>query len=221
MASKMTEVTTYEELCRGEKGYGFKLIDLKKKEPKLPENITNLSQHVRKLEKHITSIINDIEDKSGKIIIKFTIGKTLACPEKKKKFDHTDFTTWDLNEGVKNRWTNTYKHDYDGLIALAAITEQQLPDDSTGGMFPEWKRDKHQHYAVVLEQQLIHHYLFEQPDERLGNKSLDPGRIAKNENVIAGVVYMAYKLGGKKGVKTSRADQQMEDVTKGINTVTL
>ena len=146
---------------------------------------------VSKLRTAAEQLIEYIEKRAETPLAKFTIGKSYARKIKNKDFDASDFDTW-KKEGIKSRWAMTYqKKGYNGLVVLCGITRELLPLVPNKGSKRHPLQDQQQ-YALVLEQQLIHHFLFEAQDNRLGNESLDIGKLAQNP--YAGVVYLAFKL---------------------------
>ena len=146
----------------------------------------------KKITKAAEMLIDRIESTTQRPIAEFTIGKsTTKKSDKKKNFDPCDSDTWDVH-AIENRWYQ-YKKDlsYTGLVVLCSITQEMLPllPNKDSKSYPIQNQ---QHYALALEQQLIHYFTFKAKDKRLGNTSLHPGRLT--EDTYAGVVYLAFKL---------------------------
>ena len=156
------------------------------------ENVPNtFDEAVGKLREAAEKLIDSIEETAMMPIEKFTIGKSYSRQMKNRHFDPTNFKTW-IKKGLKDRWDSEYKiQGYNGLVALVGITRELLPLDMKKGRHRHSLQDQQQ-YALALEQQLIHYFLFMANDRRLGNKSLEPGAYALNP--YAGVVYLAFKL---------------------------
>ena len=137
------------------------------------------------------ALIQDIERDAKMPIAKFTIGKSFARQMKNRNFDPSNFDTW-IKQGIKSRWVSKYqKEGYNGLVVLCGITRDMIPSTPRTGSKKHPLLDQQQ-YALALEQQLIHYFLFMEQDGRLGNESLDQGALAQNP--YAGVVYLAFKL---------------------------
>ncbi|CAG2249444.1 unnamed protein product [Mytilus edulis] len=103
--------------------------------------------------------------------------------------------TWSLGGGINGRWHDYKKDDYDGLIVLACIERDLIPQN----IKECYERDKktiainQQNYALALEQALIQYYALIKPDERMRNQSFDIGNLSK-EIYKGGIVYVAFKL---------------------------
>ena len=151
----------------------------------------SFNEAISTMRKRAKELIHFIERNAEMPIEKFTIGKSYARQMKFRKFDPDNFNTW-IKQGIKGRWINKYeKEGYNGLVVLCGITRDMIP------IAPQKGGKKHplldqQQYALALEQQLIHYFLFMEQDSRLGNESLDKGALAQNP--YAGVVYLAFKL---------------------------
>ena len=64
------------------------------------------------------------------------------------------------------------------MILLVAVTEECLPRASREAHEMEFYHRKSyltEHYTLSIEQSLISHYLFEQPDPRLANEGVQSG----------------------------------------------
>ena len=175
----------YDTLCKGQvKNYSFNLTDISK------SSFEGAKQLL--IKKALDTISNiHIQDVTDRRVQKFVVGKTYVQRRKVRgggyqDLDQQNYFTW-KKKGIKNRWHFYSDQSFDGLIVLTCCTRDMLPEDSLAN---NWN---HQHYALALESGLIQHFAFQQPDERLGNKSFDPGNL--QSKLSAGyVVYMAYKL---------------------------
>ena len=178
--------TTIDALIKEEKrGYSSLLVSL------YTDGERRFHEAVARLRRNAEYLIQEIEEKAKTPLSRFTLGKSYARKRKNRTFNPNNFDTW-IKEGIRSRWTTTYqKEGYNGLVVLCGITRELLP------LAPNKRSKRHplqdqQQYALALEQQLIHYFLFEAQDSRLGNDSLDKGALAKNP--YAGVVYLAFKL---------------------------
>ncbi|XP_072016278.1 uncharacterized protein [Amphiura filiformis] len=195
---------TYDELIKGavDPYYSFNLVDLADRRT---GNVVPLQEGVNTLVRQIDQTFADIEaQQQDKKIDSFIIGKSHARQAKAggggysksytksyKEFDRLNPNTWSLDDGVNGRWRKQYDKDgYSGLIAITAVTTDIIPGHV---------KDAHPNLinaemlALALEQQLIHYYMLERGDPRLGNTSFDPGNLCKTPP-YAGIVYVAYKL---------------------------
>ena len=117
-------------------------------------------------------------------ITKFCIGKSYTCSHGQRTFSITDHQTWSL-EGLNSRWHNKYKkEDYNEVVAVTAISRETLPD-----YIPVCQCEQ---YALSMEQELINHFMWVEPDSRLANKTTDPGKKVE-EPKEAFVIYVATK----------------------------
>lgn len=145
--------------------------------------------------KHITEIMERLSRKrKPKKVKEFYIGKTyvrgikVKGKETTKEVQHNDPSTW-KKEGISDRWINHSQQSYgeDGMVVLAMVTKDNLTR--------EQKENKvHQEdFAIALEQQLLHHYRIDVADQRLANKSFEPGSTDHGKSA-AYVVYMTFGL---------------------------
>ena len=117
------------------------------------------------------ALVESIKTITGPDITKFCIGKTYTCPHGQRTFSITEHETWSL-EGLSSRWHNKYKEDYNEIIVVAAISHETLPDYKPVCQCIE-------QYAISMEQELINHFMWVEPDSRLANKTTDPGNKVK------------------------------------------
>ena len=107
-------------------------------------------------------------------------------------------TTWSLG-GVHCRWQDYKNEDYDGLIVLACIERDMIPQNikecnkRAVQMNKQTIAINQQNYALDLEQALIQYYTLIKPDERMRDQSFDIGNLS-NEIYKGGIVYVAYRL---------------------------
>ncbi|CAH1793763.1 unnamed protein product, partial [Owenia fusiformis] len=196
--------TDFDSLCDSTteprvKGYAAQLIKLYREENinvgdevNVVKKPFRLQISVKKLIIKIDQTLKELETRQQKNIATFTIGKSTVQQKESRAFnvlplpfDPVNVDTWKLGNGPNERWSSDYKgKECDGLIVLCAITEEIIPKK------PEALLNPVELYTLALEQQLIHHYLLNEGNNKLGNKSLDTG--GKNTNPYAGVVYVAY-----------------------------
>lgn len=176
---------------------------------------------VTKLKTSVNYILSKITA-SHEQIFKFTIGKSFVEKGDTSVFDHMNTDTWDKsdsNKGVLGRWTSEYQTGwYTGLVILCAVPGDFLrPKDSTSTTEQAEDRKKttiltSENYVLALEQQLIHHYAFIEPDPRLGNKSSSTGGLTCHE-AGAYVLYLAYQLQSDKD-KEDKAKKKKDEEEK-------
>ena len=134
-----------------------------------------------------------IQDKE---VEEFVIGKSFVKQRPGVTFRPDRPTTWSLGGGVNGRWREYLDRDYYGLVVLGCVEKELIPTASKHIKFSydeETFSVDQQLYALALEQSLIHHYMFEKPDKRLRNHSLDCGR--KSTVLYKGfVIYVAFKV---------------------------
>ncbi len=100
-------------------------------------------------------------------IREFTIGKTYAPLYKRKRGKG-----WKV-KGISDRWDKKYKPEgYDFLLAFVILTRENIPERAKDPF------KNQQMLALALESQLIQHFAFVKQDPRLGNASLEPGRLS-------------------------------------------
>ena len=164
------------------------------------------------------SIITDLEEK-GKTITEFVIGKTfLDGVHDPEDLDRLEVNM----TGIGTRWRAYKQKGYHRMVVIAAIDEGAIPTEcrkinfhyeikmKTGEkgeqqnteskkrkMEPkqkekrDFKIDKEM-YTLGLEQALIHHFVFIEPDSRIRNHSFDAGAKWKKMH-DAGALYIALK----------------------------
>lgn len=163
-----------------------------------------------------------LESTSDKKIQIFSIGKTYAEATGDKPFKSMNKDAW-MKGGISSRWCEYRKNGYDGLVVLGAITHAML--DKTRKI-EGWGA---QEYALALEVALIAHYVFDDVDPRVGNKSTHPGRSKgrKDENTsshpgdlkveedVGFVIYLAFKYEETKETEGERKAEKTEDGVEG------
>ena len=175
----------FELLCTGAvRNYSFNPADLsgrRKAEDIKQRLIVQLEDTVRELELH-----------SDRTIAKIYIGKTFIKQRKKPgggylKFDPLNSNTW-KKKGISSRWQDHKKHNYgrDGLVVLGAITRETMPERCS--------QVHQEHFALAMEQKLLHHYLLSHPDPKVPvvNETFSTGATTKQVS-YAYAVYMAFR----------------------------
>ncbi len=138
-----------------------------------------------KLVAHIKSVIADNEAAHGLECKKFYIGKSFVHTWKGRIFDpHKPKTTW-RKEGINNRWWNHRNNGFDNMAVLAVVTNDNLP--------PFTSAEQKQQYTIAQEQELISHFMFEENDQRLENKTTEPGRL-EGGSAVGYVLYLCMKF---------------------------
>lgn len=185
---------TFTDLVGGEKGYAASdsLVLLR----------CQFDHAKTALTKEAVKLLQKIEMKTNMPVRKFIIGRTFAEEKKNKKGERIKFelekiSTWNLDRGVDSEWKHHYEPDgYDGLILLCAVTHDRLPLPTNGVAAKNTTKNKlfdQQQYALALEAQLIHYFMFVIQDTRLDKTCLYPSKLTE-ETPFAGVLYLAYKL---------------------------
>lgn len=119
MAAKKTSRggIKFTDVCRGKKGYSFKLINL--------SGVTDLRDAVQKVEQHIKSIISAIPAKGYKRRIKkFYIGKTSTWKTTScHSLDPTKTDTM-IKDNINSRWRQHKKAGKDSMVVVTVITNE-------------------------------------------------------------------------------------------------
>lgn len=207
---------SFDALCKGQvKDYSFNLSDLRGKK--------KINERKELLIQKITDTMASLESTSDKKIQIFSIGKTYAEATSDKPFKSMNKDAW-RKGGISSRWREYRdKAGYDGLVVLGAITNAML--DKT----PKIEGWGAQEYALALEVALIAHYVFDDVDPRVGNKSTHPGRLKgredentsshpgdlKGEKDVGFVIYLAFKYEETKETEGERKVEKTEDGVEG------
>ena len=139
----------------------------------------------------IEEIMKNLSIQRVKQVKKFYIGKTYVHGLKMRGKQHTkevkplDPSTW-KKKGISDRWLRHKEFPYgkDGMVVLAMATKDTLSSVKC--------EDVHQEdIAIALEQQLIHHYRIDVGNNKLANKTFEPGS-SDHGNSAAYVVYMTF-----------------------------
>lgn len=117
----------------------------------------------------------------------FTIGKTYAKTKKKYRHDFNGGNSDHFTKtGISERFRHTYKEEgYDFLIGIVILTRNNIPPDAP----PPFNNQ--QSLTLALESQLIQHFVYVKPDNRIGNTSLHPGN--QSQQYAGGVIYLAVR----------------------------
>ena len=196
-----TALCTFDDLIAGtHKGYACDCaIGISGKE-------FNAVEAALKLITHTKECLNKIDAQRGPDKIqKFYVGKAFIT-EGKSRFDCLDSKTW-IKDGISSRWREHRKQSYgeDGMFVLAAISRESLPPKTTTSL---------EIYALTLEQKLIHHFMTDEPDERLHNKTVSSGG-PDGKTSIAYTIYIAYgttvvDTASKSSASTKRSLRQLK-----------
>ena len=184
----------FEQLTTGsQKNYACdNLADIDgNKLPEIKKAASRLIDHAK-----MCLIETDRQRSPEEKVVKFYIGKASIHRRKRGRsgkavFDRRKSNTW-KKTGISSRWSDHKKKPYgkDGMFVLAAISRKSLPPQcrQTG------KSKRHQEdYALALEQSLIHHFMFDEADERLENTTTTSGRSDRRKS-IAYALYMAFAV---------------------------
>ena len=148
----------------------------------------NYNKSVSKLAGHIKSIIAANEKHHYRKCEEFYIGKSTVQTRKRQHFNPDKPSTWQL-KWINQRWDARRKHGSQAMTVLTVVTKDTLPHLESRRP-AQWK----QQYTIALEQGLITHFMFEEDDERLANKTTEPGNLERS-GAIAYVLYLAMKFG--------------------------
>lgn len=183
---------TFDELCNGTQIYYAcdNTVDIRR--------VSSIEQAKRKIVRHIDDCIQAIEIERTDIehidmkVSEFYIGKTYIRRIKKRgggysKINPMDPETW-RKDGIRSCWKYHRDQGYgeDGMVVLAVVTRGALPPNTTDSMYKE-------DYAIALEQQILHHYVFDAPHEKLVNETFNPGKLDDDKSA-AYAIYMAFRL---------------------------
>ena len=144
----------------------------------------------QKLIAQLEDTVRELELQSERTIAKIYIGKTYILLRKKPgggylKFDPLKHHTWKKN-GISSRWQDHKKQDYgrDGLVVLGAITRETMPERCS--------QVHQEHFALAMEQQLLHHYRLSHYDPRVVNETFST-EATTTKGCYAYAVYMAFR----------------------------
>lgn len=172
----------------------------------------DFNDHKIRLIEAVDNLISDIETHSGKQIESFTIGKSGCIGRKGRNINKEtvlDAYNWRASSGPGNRWKNQYSRDSNGMVVIAGIIADVVPKI-------ENVRAVHQeHYALALEQALIHEFRLIRRDGRCKNETLSSGSISVSGNVI-GCVYFVFKLSKERRDLEVIKEEDHEVVPNGI-----
>eukprot|EP00093_Oithona_nana_P005370 05370.XXX_230905_229539_1 [CDS] Oithona nana genome sequencing. len=193
---------------------------------------------------HTQRIFKMIKGKSKREINQFCFGSTyVQLNPNYRKFDRMDPMTW-KKEGISSHWTGVrgfrkkcckvccvdltcngcgvcrgctnspVRGNYDGLVVLAAITRETLPNYANAGLahtLPASRRkpqegfQDHEHFVLAMEAALSATFMYAaDPDLQLKcvptnraavslGESVDDGR-SKQKKFVAYAIYVAYRL---------------------------
>ena len=178
----------FDQLCEGAiQNYSFNPADIAGEK--------KVKRIKRKLVRQLESTVRELELQSDRTIDKIYIGKTFIQRRRNpgggfKAVDPINHHTWKKN-GISSRWQVHRHEDYgrDGMVVLAAITKETMPERCRDRVHQE-------HFALAMEQKLLHHYLLSHPDPRVVNESFSTGQTTKHR-CSAYAVYMAFRYQDK------------------------
>ena len=141
-----------------------------------------------KLIKYVKSTVKANEKYHKRKCEKFYIGKSTIHKQERRDFNPGKPSTWNLN-WIYKRWDARRKKGYQAMTVLTVVTKETLPPLKSRRP-DQWK----QQYTIALEQGLITHFMFVEDDERLANKTTEPGNLEKS-GARAYVLYLGMKFG--------------------------
>ncbi|XP_063407791.1 uncharacterized protein LOC134691284 [Mytilus trossulus] len=192
--------TEFDDLCRGHQGYSYNLAALFElcdhDELNRHRHAVSFLEALKRLKLKIVDSFSDLHIQTKRKVTDYTIGKTFVKQKIGASFNPMKPNTWSLGGGINGRWHDYKKDDYDGLIVLACIERDLIPQNIKECYKRAIQKTiamNQQNYALALEQALIQYYALIKPDERMRNQSFDIGNLSK-EIYKGGIVYVAYKL---------------------------
>lgn len=195
--------TAFDDLCRGCQGYSYNLAGLfdicDHDQFNRHKHAISFTEAFKRLKLRIKESFSDLETQTERKVTDFTIGKTFVKQKGRAYFNLMNPNTWSLGGGINGRWQDYKNDDYDGLIVLACIERDLIPQNIKECNKRAIQMDKktiainQQNYALALEQALIQYYALIKADERMRNQSFAIGNLSK-EIYKGGIVYVAYKL---------------------------
>ncbi|KAK3098229.1 hypothetical protein FSP39_017409 [Pinctada imbricata] len=197
----------FDDLTKGTRGYSHRLLNLYNTCTENKDTRHNISfeEAVSRLISGVKSTIRDIEIQ-GNTVKEFIIGKSFVKQKIGVRFRPDKPTTWTLSNGINGRWRYYNSIDYSGLVALACVERDMIPDSIKQNIRFTFTDEDDDHkkkqefvvdqqlYTLALEQRLIQHFMLIEPDERLRNHSLDTGRKSEGQ-YKGGIIYLAFKMG--------------------------
>ena len=176
-ASTIDGGCTFEELCNDTSCYSCsKLADIN------GEELRTLDKAVGRLISHTKDLLSQIAKRG--FVHSFYIGRTYIPKLERSKFSRLRSNTW-KKTGISSRWDD-HKSNKHGMFVLAAISRESLP--------PKCRAKRNQKdYALAIEQRLIHHFMFDKPDDRLQNETIAIGEKSEARHP-AYAIYIAFAL---------------------------
>ena len=160
--SDKSKPVTFENLCTSSvKGYAFNLADI--------GSLTSTEQIRDKLIDQLEETIKRLEDGSKKKIKHIYIGKSFYYSNRK----------YSSEDGTYSRWKrhSKKKRGRDGMVVLGAFTR-----DAVSKIRGKLKgRKRHEHFALAIEQMLLHHYVLFHPDPRVVNRTFTSGSTTRKK----------------------------------------
>jgi hypothetical protein len=153
----------------------------------------SFKEATKRLRTAVENSLSDVEIITGRKVSEFRIGKTSVTSQANLAFDPMKPMTWGEVGGTNGKWRKHQKDNYDGLIEVGCVTNELIPKviKETNTAI----RMDHQMYALGMAQALVHHYMVQEPDGRLRNKSIDIGDCSEGKREdTGGIIYVAYKL---------------------------
>ena len=186
--------TTFDLLCSADSVPNYAcdaVVDLRREH--------GLARAKEKLTKLVRDNISSLEIGMDRQVEKFYIGKTSVQRNRRsRRFDPMKYQTW-RKKGISSRWGEHKHNPYgrDGLVVLGVVNRDAIPRRC---------RVDQELYALALEQQLLHHFMIEDPDDRIANETFSPGR-REEQTSVGHAVYMAYALAPKLRTEEPSAKQ--------------
>lgn len=127
-------------------------------------------------------------DNKGEVL-QFVLGQIPVKSKEDSTFTFTDRKTWQKKE-LKDRKRFWEEKGYDQMVVIGCVEEDLIRDDAIDAM-----KDS-EIYAIALAQRLLMHYIYNKPEERLFNDSLQLSRTSL-EKTDGTVLYIAIKFKSK------------------------
>ena len=184
LSSEIQNTTTagvgYAALCKGStQGYSFFCTQ------------TSVSTHTflgtaHSLVSRVLLILDQLEQGTGRKIEEFVIGKSSVRKKRRQAFDARRVSTWRV-ANIGSRWHSYRENHFSGLVVFTMLQRVDVPAKG-----PTIFHDQEM-LTLAMEQQLVHRFAYEVQDPRLGNKTLEEGKRAKNA-CVGHVLYVAFRF---------------------------
>lgn len=156
----------FSDLSNGRKGCAYRLIPLFNKcnFDMSGKNVHTISfdEAIERIRKQLKKAFEDTHVQSDRMVDEFKIGTACVSSRPGNSMNSMDPLTWADKSDICKAWDqNRRDGDYDGLIILACVTDDIIPE--------QIKRIgiTHEEYTYALAQSTVYHYLMKKKDAKL------------------------------------------------------